>query len=368
MLRRTPFALPRAEQLPALVEIVAGDGAVAPDDPEAFVEAAASHRVVGAAVTALTDGRLVLPPGPERTLRDAHAVGVLRSALLRRELSAVAEPVARVSTGAPIVLKGPAIADRFYRASGLRTFSDLDLLVAPERLPAASAALSGLGYEELVELREGFGASQGHDVHMARELGQGRVDVELHWRVGDDRLGEALSHSSLAGRAVPAGQVAAATYPSAPDQLLVCAMHLLSDRLKRLCWVEDMRRVATALDDSAWRESFERARELGLLWVLHRGLDYAQHHLGYVRDRPLPAGDPPQWGPLRAVEELDLGASLHLGRLAAMPWPQRPSYLRQVLIPSRRGLRGTVGGDGAGGMRLAARHLIRAVRGLRPRR
>jgi hypothetical protein len=219
-----------------------------------------------------------------------------------------------------------------------------------------------------VELREGFGATYGHDIHMARDIGRQRADVELHWRVGDDALGETLSHGALADASV-AAEAAMCRYPAPGDQLLVCSMHLLSDRLRRLAWIEDLRRVSLALDDGAWRHAFERARSLGLLWVLNRALDYSAHHLDHRRWRPLPAGKPPPWGPLRAVEELDLRASVHIGRLAALPWRRRPRYLRDVLVPSRAGLRGTVGEDGTTGeLGLVARHLARAVRGLRPRR
>jgi hypothetical protein len=365
VLRRRPFALRHPEQLPALVATLRGEGAVGRGDPARFVEAAVAHRVIGPCVAALGEGRLSLPAEAARGLRDAHAVAALRAALMRRELASIAEPLAKAIGGPPILIKGPAIADRFYPDSSLRAFADLDLLVPRQRLGEAVVALEGLGYAERVELRPGFGATHGHDVHMARDLGRHRADVELHWRVGDDALGEALSHRELSGPGVP-GEPAAVRYPSGGDQLLVCAMHLLSDRLKRLCWIDDVRRVSAALDEGDWGRSFERARDLGLLWVLHRALDYAQHHLGYRRERPLAAGERPPWGPLRAVEELDLRGSLHLGRLAAMPWRRRPRYLRDVLLPSRAGLLGTVGGgDEVGEIRLAARHLGRAVRGLR---
>ncbi len=368
MLRRAPFALPHADHLSALIAVLDGEAPVEPADPAGFLDATVAHRVVGAAVAALGEGRLSLPDDVSRALRDAQAVAALRSALMRSELAALAEPLADAIAESPIVLKGPAIADRFYPDPGLRSFADLDLLIPRGRLGEAVEALGGLSYEERVELRPGFGATHGHDVHMARRLGPRRADVELHWRVGDDALGEALSHRALIGPSVPAGQPAAARYTSPSDQLLVCSMHLLSDRLKRLVWIEDIRRIASALNDEAWAGAFERARELGQLWVLHRALDYAAHHLGYRRDRQLPAGEPPRWGPVRAVEELDLGASLHLGRLAAMPWRQRPVYLRDVLLPSHEGLEGTVGGDGAGRIRLAARHFGRALRGVGPRR
>jgi hypothetical protein len=364
-----PFALPQAEQLPALIAVLQKAEVVAPADPPRFVEAVVAHRVVGTAAAALDAKRLRLPAAQAQALRDAQAVGALRSALMRRELALIAEPLSEALETPPIVLKGPAIADRFYPDPRLRSFADLDLLVPRKRLGDAVAALEGLlGYEECVELREGFGATHGHDVHMSREIGRHRADVELHWRVGDDALGEALTHEALVDNGVAAGNGIASLYPAPGDQLLVCSMHLLSDRLKRLAWIEDLRRIPLVLDEDAWAQTFERARSLGLLWVLNRALDYAAHHFDYSRARSLPAGEPPPWGPVRAVEELDLRASLHLGRLAALPWRRRPRYLRDVLIPSRAGLRGTVGTDGAGRVRMALRHLTRVARGLTPRR
>ncbi len=367
-MRRKPFALPHAEQVPALVAVLSGRGRVAPDAPDELVAAAIAHRVIGACTAALSERRLLLPGRAAGRLRHAQAVVVLRSALLRRELVAIADALGHAIEAAPIVLKGPAIADRFYRDPSLRSFADLDLLVPRGRLPEAIEALAAFGYREQVELREGFAAHHGHDVHMARELGRQRAHVELHWRVGDDALGEALSHERLVDRSEAAARAGPTRCPAPDDQLLVCSMHLLSDRLKRLAWIEDIRRVSIALDETAWARMFVRARDLGLLWVLHRALDYADHHLGYRRARPLGAGEPPPWGPLRAVEELDVRASVHIGRLAALPWRGRARYLRDVLVPTSEGLRGTVGGDGAGELRLVARHLARAVRGLGPRR
>jgi hypothetical protein len=73
-------------------------------------------------------------------------------------------------------------------------------------------------------------------------------------------------------------------------------------------------------------------------------------------------------GTAAAVEELDMRASTHVGRLAALPWRERPGYLSAVLVPTRAGLRGTVGADGAPTLRLAVRHASRALAGLAPRR
>jgi len=71
---------------------------------------------------------------------------------------------------------------------------------------------------------------------------------------------------------------------------------------------------------------------------------------------------------MRAVEELDVRASPHLGRFAILSWPERAALLRAVLIPTRAGLVGTVGQDGAGSVRLVGRDARQALAGLaRPR-
>ncbi len=68
------------------------------------------------------------------------------------------------------------------------------------------------------------------------------------------------------------------------------------------------------------------------------------------------------------MEELDLQASANIGRLAALPWRQRPALVRDILVPSRDGLDGLVGGDGAGRFRLVARHARLIARGIAMRR
>ena len=198
-----------------------------------------------------------------------------------------------------------------------------------------------------------------------------QVDVELHWRIGDDAVGTPLGHAHLYHRAEHLAIGSAdVLVPAIADQLLLLSVHLLSDRARRLAWVNDIRLVSLAADDDAWAAAFESAHSLGggLLWVLHRALDYAAHHLALDRPRPLAAGSPPALGPLRAVEGLDLQASPHLGRLVTLRGKERLTYLRAVAVPTRAGLEGMVGGDGAGLPTLIARHAGRAIRGfMRPR-
>ena len=360
MLRRRPFSLPHAQAVPALAALLRGKrvGAVHPAE---LAEGAVYHNVVGFVLAAADEGWISLPDNVAGRLERRFAVQTLHASLLRRELPRV---VAACSNP-PLLLKGPAVADRFYADPRLRPFVDLDLLVPRGELRGDVAALVAAGFKSLEAFRPGFGEKRGHDVHLVRGAAAGRVDVELHWRVGDDRLAEALSYELLRTGAEDLG---GALVPAVPEQLLVLAVHLLGDRAKRLCWINDLALTGSAATAEEWLRAFELARALSLLWVLHRALDYPGELLGFDRARPLPAGPRPAFGPLRAAEELDLRASTHVGRLAALSWRERPGYVRDVLVPTRAGLEGTVGGDGAPTWKLVARHLHRAVAGALPRR
>ena len=360
--------MPFADQLGDLRRVVLSEGRVEPVIPSRFVEAAVEHRVVAACVLALDEERLVLDVQHARPLRDARAVAALTTALVARELPAVAAAVESATSAPAIVLKGPAISERLYPDRALRTYVDLDLMVARESLAAAKTGLAWIGYEEQVQARPGWEIAHGHTLDLVRAVGRKYAHVEVHWRVSDDRVGDAISYATLREGAEPLRGVPGAAFPSLPDQLLVCALHLMSHREKRLAWLEDIRRLNLLATEEEWDLGFLRAQELGLLWVLHRALDYVERYLGLTAARPIGPGEPPPFGPVRAVEELDLQASVNIGRLAALPWRQRPALIRDILVPTREGLDGLVGGDGAGRLRLWGRHVALIVRGVTLRR
>lgn len=366
-LRREHLTLPYADQVPLLARVLKLGSQVQPTEPDRLVAAALHHNVAGYAARARHAGRLVLPQAAGRALEDFNTGAVVQTAVLRRELGTISVPLERACGAPALVIKGPALAERFYPDWRLRTCADLDLMVPLSRLESACRCLESLGYERLVEFAPGYAERHGHDVHLHRRLGKRwRVDVELHWRVGDDPAGTAISHERLSADAETV-QIDGCSLPTpaAPAHLVLLSVHLLSDRAKRLAWVNDLTLVAGSLDPVEWEQAFATADTWGLLWPLHRALDYAQHHLGLRRERPRPAGPRLAFGPLRAVEELDLRASPHVGRLAAMGWRERAGFLRTVLVPTRAGLEGTVGtGDGASAWQLLRRHVRKARAGL----
>lgn len=374
MIRRRTFELPYADQVPRLVPLL-GDPDSIPvqsetPDPARLLDAALGHGLGLALADAVESGRIRLPADQRRRLGRIAAMRVAQSEALRDELEGLAEPLTEACGAKPICIKGPAVADRLYDDRRYRTFGDLDLLLPRERLRDGADALIGAGWTEDVEFSPDFADRYGHELHLRRRRGGIWLHCELHWRIGDDALCESLDYGLLRRSATALKAVPALLAPAADIELLMLCVHFIGDRERRLIWLGDIRRGAERASREEWQRCFELAARLGLSWALHRALDYGERYAGLDRARPADEeGDrtPPPFGPLRAVEELDMRASLHVGRLAQLRGRDRLRYLRTILVPTGEGLEGTAGRDGAPTWRALLRHLGTALAGLRPR-
>jgi hypothetical protein len=312
-------------------EVPAGDDA-------ALAEAALAHRLEGYADLAIAGGRWSPPDAVARRVHDARGRAALHGALLRRELAAVA-PVLEAVGGTPaIVVKGPALAERAHGDRTLRPYDDVDAVVPRARLRDAAAALveRGWAWSEKPgavapgEPLPGWAEAYGHELHVRRAVGAHMIDLELHWRVSDDAAAARLDHAALASRAVRLAALPGVLVPGPEDELLLVAIHLLHHRVARLMWALDVVLARDALDDAAFAGAFARARELGLSWALHAGLDRAEALLGRPRVRPEPAPRRAPLGALRAAQVLPGRAGEHAGRLAGLSWRERGRYARDV--------------------------------------
>jgi hypothetical protein len=354
-----------ADAVPDLAATVLGGPLPRLVGPGRLLEAAAYHRLGGILLEAEREGRVALPPQLREELEGHEWALTRRGAVQLAELPAIATAVRKACGSDPIVLKGPDAAS-LYPSRSQRTFSDLDLLLPRDALPLGSAALRELGYEHVVELNEEFGQRHGHDVHLLRRAPGGEIHVELHWRVGDDPAASALDHTSLRASAVPLDGGSGALRPGPADRMLVFAVHFLSDRKRRLVWANDLRLATLDVPDEAWEPVFDRPDALP--WILDRALAHAESAFGAIRARPARPPAPPHFGPIRAIEASSAPIALHVGRLAQLSWRARLGYLREISIPTRTGLEGTVGGDEAPPWRLALRHARKAAVSTLPRR
>ncbi|MFL5542422.1 MAG: nucleotidyltransferase family protein [Longimicrobiaceae bacterium] len=156
------------------------------------------------------------------------------ASVLRRRLDALA--AAGVEA---LAYKGPALAMQAYGELGMRSFVDLDLLVRPDDVPAAIAALWVEGY------LPGLALSPAQERWFRRMDGDyplvhrgTRLLLELHARVSSERFCMPISTDALIGRSatVPLGGGRVRTLGD-DDLLLVLAVHGAKHRWKRLEWV-----------------------------------------------------------------------------------------------------------------------------------
>jgi hypothetical protein len=176
------------------------------DGGDALVEAVAGSRLVGALVTALERGLVVLGDSQLQQLHAAHVTALSSCLRLEERLCDVAETLAAGGIGDLRVVKGPAICHLDEDDPSARTFGDLDLLVRGEDLDRAVAVLGEAGaVRPYAERRAGFDGRFAKSVTLTYPDG---IEIDLHRTICDgvhairlpvDRLWQSPVRFELAG-------------------------------------------------------------------------------------------------------------------------------------------------------------------------
>ena len=218
-----------------------------------------------------------VPPENAAHLRSAFKEQTKRTLLLTTELIRLLDLFDRAGIQV-IPLKGPALAWSLYESPGLRSMSDLDLLVGKSDARRARDLLVAGGYCRWVP--------KGVDLHLSSDSGEmpllradGSVGVDLHWRISAahfDTLGASgfwsrLSSVDIAGRRTPAFEP--------EDLLLFLCLHGAKHCWERLFWLCDLVRLIDD-HDLDWDEILARAERLGMLRIVLLGLSLARGLLG----------------------------------------------------------------------------------------
>ena len=287
VMRRTVGAVPVAASRETLGSI---------DDWDAFLAAAQLHGLTGTACrVALRDVGDALPPAVARECSELRRQIARRSLLMSRQALRVMELLRDV--GVPALLyKGPALSESIYGDVAARSWSDIDLIIAEDQLPAAWRALEGAGFEA----HAGGVALGASLVGAEQELGFRHpalgLAVDLHWRVGLRLAGASVSGDELLaragvcevlGRAVPA--------PSRSDMALLAAVHAAAHNWPRLDHVLTMALSLAALGKAGSEGAVERcaaglesrAATTGCARRLHVGVLLATAIAGAAPPAPL---------------------------------------------------------------------------------
>lgn len=241
----------------------------------------------------------------------------------------------------PVLLKGASFARWLYDDGHARTYSDIDLLVAPDEVEGAQAVLAEIGYVQRCP-----GAAPGEQAHHAANWDRpGSPAIDLH-----NTLSPRVGVSSHECWAVVAASTEATTVGGARVEVLTVpalavhvVLHAETGRTKTL---DDLARAIARVSLPQWRQAREIAARLDALGGLGLGLRLLPEGAALAEALELPRN--------RSVE-LQLQASSS-GRLAR-PFEQvagaagvrgkarvifreivpTPSFVRLWFPPARRG-------------------------------
>ena len=165
-----------------------------------------------------------------------------------------------------ILLKGPVVARWLYDDGSVRSYSDCDLLVAPDQIPAAQRLLAELGF---------------HDT--ASPLGHPRLDSH-EWRRGEHRVD---LHSTLIGIRASPRAVWETLSPlcettvvggapvqvlNVPARALHVVLHAAQHGRAEPKPLEDLRRALEIVPESTWLDVAALARRLDAVEAFATGL------------------------------------------------------------------------------------------------
>ncbi len=268
-------ALASAELVPERIERIANWNFSTLDWSE-LVRLAERHGVLPLAARNLIEHARGLPPEIERSLRSLYEANLRRSLWFSAELARILQHFERRQLRA-VPYKGPVLAQSAYGDLGLRSFSDLDLLISPTDFEKAKQALAEIGYRPSTELTpaiERFWLSTGYE--RSFDGTAGKHMVELQWALlprfyaVDLRVEDLLACASCT---VVGGCEVPCLAPE--DSLLVLCLHAAKHLWTRLIWLSDIAETLRPQSQSQYRnltidfvQVISQARALGIARIL----------------------------------------------------------------------------------------------------
>ena len=209
-----------------------------------------------------------LPPAIESSLRSAYHLNLSRNLWFTAELARII----RHFDGHQLTVlpfKGPALSQSLYEDCGLRSFSDLDLMISPSDFDRAKVALAGIGYSPAKELAPAIGRfwlQYGYE--QSFDGPAGKNIVELQWALLPKFYAVDLKVDDLLARSIIAivGGCPMRCL-SAEDSVLVLSLHAAKHLWGRLIWLVDIAETlrTTKVD---YGLVISRARTLGIARIL----------------------------------------------------------------------------------------------------
>jgi hypothetical protein len=184
------------------------------------------------------------------------------------------------STPRWLVVKGPVLVDRYYGAAGLRTYTDVDVVVLAAEFPDVVDALTSAG---CAEDNKNWAAMESLRAGEVQLRGWHGTPLDVHWALlfrGDLRDQFAIDVDSAIARArtVTVAEMPVATFDDVDTLLHVC-LHAAMEGGHRLVWMSDVDRCV-AVDAPDWDAVVSRALAWQVAVPVGLMLARARHTLG----------------------------------------------------------------------------------------
>jgi hypothetical protein len=249
------------------------------------------QRVTGHLVHALQDGAFLATDDQRAAANEAHEKALALALLLERLLLTT---LALLHAGEIVtrVLRGPAIAHTLYPEPGLRSFGDVDLLVAPRDYDAALALLRAHGARRrFPEPRRGFDRRFGKGACLVTP---DHLEVDLHRTFVAGPFGLAIEADELFGRSTKfsLGGQTLHGLDSEARFLEGCFHAAIGDEGRRLASLRDVAQMVLCSDldvarvrelCQAWQCGIVVRRAIGLTWDAF-GLDATPEVVRWARE------------------------------------------------------------------------------------
>lgn len=321
-----------------------------PDDRAAWAGEAdilVEHGLSALAIKAATAGGVELPAAVKEQLVARQRLDALVTMSVEAFGPDVVQDLERA--GIPsVVTKGPAVAQA-YPTRGDRPYVDLDVVVAPGDFAPAMNLLRKAGFNQTVGLqaRDYFDRYCLEAVNLFRSDG---AAIDLHHHIPPWVWGRHLDFARLHRRSVPMRLRRSDIRVAHPvHSLLICALHIVSDKKHPGQSLRVWRDVATLAGRNDPSDTADEARRCRLDWWLRFILaelpPFAQPGdlLTLLRGaEPTPADRLR----LRYLLPPGLGARHHLGQAFRVPVPSAIAFLFGEAFPSRTSIERKLGPGG----------------------
>lgn len=180
--------------------------------------------------------------------------------------------------GIPVIpFKGSILANGTYGKLALRQYYDVDLFIREQDIEKSERLLVG----------EGYVCDEVFDREARYRHPDNEVEVDLHWGFAPRYFHLTIAFDDLYARTQPEVLLAQPVLTfSAEDLLEILCVQVMKDcwerrqQLEHLSKVCDIAEHLRAHPQLAWSRVFERAREKGLLRIVHAALVLARELLG----------------------------------------------------------------------------------------